>query len=140
MIIVDCCVGNDRLWPVLRGQAHRRRVLRGGSFNNNDRNVRCAARDGNNPNNQNRNNGFRVVLSTFFATGLSLPEVPAGYGLAGRGEKWLSLFLAALARTVDPEPLRTGRANTNGPAPWIVRSWCGATRLVLHTMSPARCR
>ena len=39
------------------------RVLRGGAFNNNARNVRCAYRNRNNPNNRNRNNGFRVVAS-----------------------------------------------------------------------------
>ena len=38
------------------------RVLRGGSFNNNRRNVRCAARNRNNPNNRNRNNGFRLAV------------------------------------------------------------------------------
>lgn len=31
---------------------------------------RCGARNRNNPNNDNRNNGFRVVMSTFFV-GLS---------------------------------------------------------------------
>jgi hypothetical protein len=40
--------------------------LRGGAFNNNTRNVRCAYRNRNNPNNDNRNNGFRVVVPTFF--------------------------------------------------------------------------
>ncbi|MCB0243024.1 MAG: SUMF1/EgtB/PvdO family nonheme iron enzyme [Anaerolineae bacterium] len=48
------------------GQAHRRRVLRGGAFNNNENNVRCAARNRNNPNNRNDNIGFRVCASTFF--------------------------------------------------------------------------
>jgi formylglycine-generating enzyme required for sulfatase activity len=42
------------------------RMLRGGSFNNNERNVRCANRNRNNPDNRNRNIGFRVVVSTFF--------------------------------------------------------------------------
>ncbi|MBC7233296.1 MAG: SUMF1/EgtB/PvdO family nonheme iron enzyme [Chloroflexi bacterium] len=37
------------------------RVLRGGSWNNNRNNVRCAYRDRNNPNNRNNNIGFRVV-------------------------------------------------------------------------------
>ena len=47
------------------GSCHR--VLRGGSFANNQRNVRCAYRNRNNPNNRNRNNGFRVVVaSTIF--------------------------------------------------------------------------
>ncbi|HEX9971515.1 MAG TPA: SUMF1/EgtB/PvdO family nonheme iron enzyme [bacterium] len=41
-------------------------MLRGGSFNNNQRNVRCANRNRNNPDNRNDNWGFRVVLSTYF--------------------------------------------------------------------------
>ena len=50
--------------PCLRGMRPRvNRVLRGGAFNNNQNNVRAAARNRNNPNNRNRNNGFRVVLS-----------------------------------------------------------------------------
>ncbi|MBF0548139.1 MAG: SUMF1/EgtB/PvdO family nonheme iron enzyme [Candidatus Riflebacteria bacterium] len=36
------------------------RVLRGGSWNNNNDNLRSANRDNNNPNNRNNNNGFRV--------------------------------------------------------------------------------
>jgi formylglycine-generating enzyme required for sulfatase activity len=52
---------------MLRGQSQTHaRVLRGGAFNNDDNNVRCAVRNRNNPNNRNRNNGFRVVLSTLF--------------------------------------------------------------------------
>jgi formylglycine-generating enzyme required for sulfatase activity len=43
-------------------------VLRGGAFNNNQQNVRCAYRNNNNPNNRNNNIGFRVVLATFFNT------------------------------------------------------------------------
>jgi hypothetical protein len=51
----------------VRGRAKRHlRVLRGGSFNNNQRNVRCAYRNRNNPNNRNRNNGFRVVVAHDF--------------------------------------------------------------------------
>ncbi len=38
------------------------RVLRGGSFNNSHRNVRCAVRHWNSPGSGNRNLGFRVVL------------------------------------------------------------------------------
>ena len=53
----------------MRGRADsHRRVLRGGSFNNNQRNVRCAYRNRNNPNNRNRNNGFRVVVAHDFLT------------------------------------------------------------------------
>jgi hypothetical protein len=60
------------------------RVLRGGAFNNNARNVRCAYRNRNNPNNRNRNNGFRVVASHFIpqagghAAPARLPEMPGG--------------------------------------------------------------
>ena len=36
-------------------------TLRGGAFNNNDNNVRCANRNANNPDNRNNNVGFRVV-------------------------------------------------------------------------------
>ena len=52
---------------MLRGQSRTHaRVLRGGAFNNDENNVRCAVRNMNNPNNRNRNVGFRVVLSTLF--------------------------------------------------------------------------
>ncbi|MEW6742690.1 MAG: SUMF1/EgtB/PvdO family nonheme iron enzyme [Planctomycetota bacterium] len=37
-------------------------VLRGGSWNNNDINLRCANRDNDNPDNRNNNNGFRLAL------------------------------------------------------------------------------
>jgi hypothetical protein len=36
-------------------------VLRGGSWNNNQNNARCAYRNRNNPHNRNNNNGFRLV-------------------------------------------------------------------------------
>ena len=44
-------------------------MLRGGAFNNNQRNVRSAYRNRNNPNNFNRNNGFRLVVLTIFHRG-----------------------------------------------------------------------
>ena len=57
------------------GQAHtHRRVLRGGAFNNNENNVRCAIRNRNDPDNRNRNIGFRVVVSTLF----QMPELSGG--------------------------------------------------------------
>ncbi len=65
-------------WPVVRGLSKSNRVLRGGAFNNNDRNVRAAYRNQNNPNNRNHNNGFRVgVLHTF---PIVLPEIQFDYG------------------------------------------------------------
>jgi formylglycine-generating enzyme required for sulfatase activity len=51
------------------------RVLRGGSFINNRRNARCAYRNRNNPDNLNRNNGFRVVVSMFSSAG-NAPRAP----------------------------------------------------------------
>jgi len=39
-------------------------VLRGGSWNNNHGNARCAYRNRNHPNNRNNNVGFRLVVST----------------------------------------------------------------------------
>jgi hypothetical protein len=58
-------------------------VLRGGAFNNDTNNVRCANRNRNNPDNRNRNIGFRVVASTSFGQAdcqqmASLPELPGG--------------------------------------------------------------
>ena len=51
-------------------------MLRGGAFNNNDRNVRCAYRNNNNPNNRNENIGFRLCVSHAFPR---LLEMRFGY-------------------------------------------------------------
>ncbi len=52
---------------IIAGAGRRDRVLRGGSWNNNNQaNLRCASRNRNNPNNRNNNNGFRVVVSHIF--------------------------------------------------------------------------
>ena len=48
------------------GQDERLRVVRGGAYNNEARNVRCAYRNRNNPHNRNDNQGFRVVVSHAF--------------------------------------------------------------------------
>ncbi len=45
-----------------RGGGPKGAVLRGGAFNNNERNVRCANRNDNDPDNRNNNVGFRVVV------------------------------------------------------------------------------
>jgi hypothetical protein len=58
LLFVVCCL--------LYGAGSEHRVLRGGAFNNEDRNVRCAYRNRNNPNNWNRNIGFRLSVRTFF--------------------------------------------------------------------------
>ncbi len=41
-------------------------MLRGGAWNNQQNNARCAARNQNNPNNRNNNIGVRVVVSHIF--------------------------------------------------------------------------
>ena len=48
------------LWGKANGA---RRVVRGGSWNNNEDNVRAAYRNRNNTDNRNDNQGFRVALS-----------------------------------------------------------------------------
>jgi len=60
--------------PKVAGPADRSRVLRGGSFNNDHDNLRCANRNNNDPDNRNDNIGFRVVL----VAGGSAPKVPDG--------------------------------------------------------------
>ena len=62
------------LWEEGRFDSQRR-VVRGGAFNTNDRNVRCAYRNNDNPNNLNRNQGFRVVLSHGLVDALAPPEI-----------------------------------------------------------------
>jgi hypothetical protein len=83
---------------LLKGLAKNKRVVRGGSFNNNRRNARCAYRNRNNPNNRNNNNGFRVgVVSHIFAgMGIS-PEMLCSHGcmdevskMAGQRPGWQS--------------------------------------------------
>jgi hypothetical protein len=65
------------------------RVVRGGSYNNEGVNLRCAIRNRNNPNNRNDNIGFRVVVcavshaSLWKATGFGLllrSEMPLIHG------------------------------------------------------------
>ena len=53
----------ERVGVRVRGGGPERgyRVLRGGSWNNNDNNNRCANRNNNNPNNNWNNNGFRIA-------------------------------------------------------------------------------
>ena len=49
--------------PVGGAPRDARRVVRGGSWNNNHRNARAAYRNNNHPDNRNNNLGFRVVLA-----------------------------------------------------------------------------
>jgi len=61
-------------WP-----SPRRRALRGGSWNNNPRNVRAATRDRNNTGNRNTNTGFRVASTPPY-------QSRADHGPSGRVE------------------------------------------------------
>lgn len=65
------------------GKPEEARVQRGGSWNNNQRNARCAYRNRNHPNNRNNNNGFRVALSTL----LSRQQCDPAFRLGHRGMK-----------------------------------------------------
>ncbi|RMF27529.1 MAG: hypothetical protein D6759_17530 [Chloroflexi bacterium] len=48
---------------MVSGPGRHHRVVRGGSWNNNQRNARCAYRNRNDPDNFNNNLGLRVVVS-----------------------------------------------------------------------------
>ena len=62
--LADCLVDglNSRKGA---GHSGSYRVNRGGSWNNNARNIRCANRNRNTPDNRNNNLGFRVARSPF---------------------------------------------------------------------------
>jgi len=64
-------------------------TLRGGAWNNNDNNVRCAIRNNNQPDNRNNNVGFRVVSHGFPLACMrcTRPEFRGGYGFRGEDEK-----------------------------------------------------
>jgi hypothetical protein len=47
---------------------------------------RCGARNRNNPNNDNRNNGFRLVLSTFVTPAPEMPGDCSTERFPGRGQ------------------------------------------------------
>jgi len=98
-----------------------RRVVRGGSFNNNQRNCRCAYRNRNDPDNFNNNQGFRVVVATLF----HMPELPGGPVAFARPseprlEKRRGPLLAGDVRTIGGH-----RANTEWPRT-LALAWCGA--------------
>jgi hypothetical protein len=71
------------------------RVVRGGSFNNNQNNARCANRNRNNPDNRNNNSGFRLCLRTSF--GRLYQKCGLAKWLIRRDEAWRDPFLAASA-------------------------------------------
>ncbi|MBC8450058.1 MAG: SUMF1/EgtB/PvdO family nonheme iron enzyme [Chloroflexi bacterium] len=63
-----------RFGACLWGQAATAGVVRGGSWNNNQRNARCAYRNRNIPDNFNNNLGFRLVVSIALAVGRQIPS------------------------------------------------------------------
>jgi hypothetical protein len=60
-------------------------VWRGGFYNNEARNVRCAYRNRNDPDNRNDNLGFRVVASTFSSPS-EMRRVSPGGGCVAEAE------------------------------------------------------
>jgi len=97
---------------LVRGQADGTRVLRGGAFNNNENNARCAYRNNNQPDERNNNIGFRLVVAHDFPC---MPEMPPGYGWAAEAlcfrstlESWRGLSLAGF-------PLSPRRSDTPLP-------------------------
>ena len=127
------------------------RVLRGGSWNNNQDNARSANRNRNNPNNRNNNIGFRVVCSsTSFcsfhgkapsgawracrvrdADPVTLPELSADHGLRAeaRKERWRGRVPSArLGRVPGRRAHREQgrRPDSAPPAPRLSRA--GAVR------------
>jgi hypothetical protein len=109
--------------------------LRGGAFNNNQRNVRCAYRNNRNPHNRNDNNGFRVVVAAHFSLRALRPAGNVARLLAWRPrhnrEKARPVPGRALGRSAgnvsrgSPGPGEYGPGSlltTSGDAPWV-RPW-----------------
>jgi len=61
-----------------------RRLLRGGSWNNNATNCRVANRNNNNPYNSNNNNGFRLCNAKEARAGIFSADVPGVQNIAQR--------------------------------------------------------
>ena len=94
-------------------------MVRGGSFNNNDRHVRAAYRNRNRPDNRNTNIGFRVVVSTLF------DRRPSGRNcLAGSRAFQAEAKNGGVCSRPCPDRRRAGRIAT---APHPGDAWCGAT-------------
>lgn len=95
-----------RLLDECCGDQLRRRVVRGGSWNNNPNNLRAANRNRNNPQNRNNNLGFRLV-----SHGLHLSAYWAGYGLSSANRGPVQLIPG---RAWAPDGSGPGRANREG--------------------------
>gem|GEM_PF-1860694 len=87
-------------------------MLRGGAFNNDTDNVRCAYRNRNDPDNRNDNIGFRVVASTFSQRRRRKCQAGADVAVPSRPRRKMAESVPGRA----PRRQRS-RANNNGPAP-----------------------
>jgi len=95
-----------------------RRVVRGGSWNNNDNNARAVYRNRNNPNNRNNNNGFRVAAAVHVLPSLLRPVHPV-CPASGTSHQWCPLptmraevKVVALRRSIEEQrrPVWSARA------------------------------
>ncbi len=88
-------------------------MLRGGSWNNNRNNARCAYRNNNHPENRNNNIGFRVVVAHDFPY---RPELRPGYGWTAEA-LFGEMARPVPGRTSEPraglEPARGSRSRAN---------------------------
>ncbi len=98
-LISESCV------TLVLGSGDNSESLRGGAFNNNGRNARCAYRNRNVTDNRNNNNGFRVMLSTLLADPARnavrvniclFAFADEAKSLCVTAEKWRELFPAML--------------------------------------------
>ncbi|MBI1880036.1 MAG: SUMF1/EgtB/PvdO family nonheme iron enzyme, partial [Chloroflexi bacterium] len=100
------------------------KVLRGGSWNNNENNARASNRNNNNPNNQNDNIGFRCVAAAPGVVSASQVHRVHGRGASAPGEHsrpgpgW-----AAVANsTKDTLPPSRPVGLCRGPGRWQLES------------------
>jgi hypothetical protein len=121
----DLAFSAQELQPRMGGRAAAARVVRGGSWNNNQMNARCACRNRNDPDNYNNNVGFRVVVSIAFPTGRQTPpSTDAGRRPEGRGASPPMRASAARPRSRPPwgaaagQIAEVGLAPTHPRAPW----------------------
>jgi hypothetical protein len=68
-------------------------VLRGGSWNNNIRNLRSANRNHNNPDNRNNNNGFRLARTSAGHMSMAGPEFDVIARIGARPAEVLACLL-----------------------------------------------
>jgi len=110
--------GRKAVWKKV-GQTNSSRVVRGGSWNNNTRNVRVSNRNNNNPTERNNNVGFRVaqysigrgLVPAFFGVPFSryaLPE-PAGAWLFPSG-------VQTTVQRLSPSRMSGTKASASGGA------------------------